>query len=524
MLKSVKSQITAAIALLVIVLLSATAYFVLSQKIKEIDHDIYDKALSFSELTNERIVRNYEQNYKEQAYAHFDREMADIYALNTDIKGVSIYNFQGEALVQAKGFELEKLEADDFERVQQVIPSLKIQGSGRILYIEKTDNEIRFTDSNGRAVEPLGDFEQIQDIIYPFRDQNNAQRAFVLRYFVSYDSLASRVQATTINIVMVALIGMVLAIALGGIVAGKITSPIKSLTQGATKIGSGDFKARVEIKSRSEVGMLADTFNKMAADLEISTQAKIEKEKLSRELELAGEIQRELLPQVLPNLENLDLAAGLISAEEVGGDCYDFVCQGGGNCLFYIADVTGHGVPAGLVAAINNALVPAYSESIHDIKELMIHLNAMLKQKMRPNVFMTMVMGHWDSKTMELSYTQAGHDPILHYKSSGDQVEELKHGGMALGMIPDVSKIMKTEKTKGAPGDVFVLYTDGIPEAWTNEKENLGMDRFKEIIKKNAKLKTAQDIYNAILADVKQFMGSYPQADDITLLVLKVRD
>ena len=221
---------------------------------------------------------------------------------------------------------------------------------------------MRYTNFNGRTVESIGVNERINDIVYPFRDSNNALRSFSVRYRVSYDALTKRVSETRNNMLILAAFGIVIALFTGGIIADKITSPIKKLSEGAEKIGSGDLETRIEVKSKSEIGQLANTFNQMATDLEVSTQQMLEKEKLTRELELAGEIQMELLPSTLPPVKNLDVAASLVSAEEVGGDCYDFLPIDEDNMLFYIGDVTGHGVPAGLVSAINNALVPAYME------------------------------------------------------------------------------------------------------------------------------------------------------------------
>lgn len=136
-------------------------------------------------------------------------------------------------------------------------------------------------------------------------------------------------------------------------------------------------------------------------------------------------------------------------------------------------------------------------------------------------MFMTMVMASWNKKTKKVTFTQAGHDPIVHYRASSKDVAELSVGGMALGMIPDLSKVVKPDSVALKKDDVLVLYTDGIPEAWQTETESYGMDRLKESINKNSTLKTAQQIHDAILKDVYDFMGEYPQADDITLIVVK---
>jgi serine phosphatase RsbU (regulator of sigma subunit) len=520
MLKSVKSQIVLGTSMVIIAILIVSTYFIINQKTKEISLDIFNNAVSFSELTHERVISDYESNYVQKAFANFDREMADIYSMNEDIKSISIFNYQGEVLYRPENAVLDKISDSDLERIQAVTPSAKTK-SGRVVYLDKNEGSLRYTDFNGRDVLPIGESEQIQDIIYPFRDSNNALRSYSVRYLVSYDALNTRVSQTRNNMIILALFGIVIALFIGGIIAGKITSPIKMLTEGALKIGGGDLGTRIYIKSEGEIGQLADTFNHMAEDLQKNTKDLVKKEKMTRELELAGEIQKELLPTKLPPISNLDLAVSLVSATEVGGDCYDFLMLDDNNLIFYIGDVTGHGVPAGLVAAINNALVPALMDQYKTTKDLIVHLNKILQKKTRPNVFMTMVMANWQINTAKLSFTQAGHDPIFHFSVQNNTVTEAGIGGMALGMTPDISAIVKTDYIKMDIGDVIVMYTDGIPEAWKDEKENYGSQRFKESVLRNCQLGTAQEIHDGIIKDVRAFMGDYPQADDITLIVAK---
>ncbi len=519
MLRSVKSQIILATSLIIIAILGATAYLVIDQKTKEINQDIFNKAVSFAELTHERVITNYEDNYLQSAFAHFDREMADVYSLNEDIVEASIYNYSGKALyeAEAKG----EIGSEDLDRIQAIYPSVKTT-KGRVVYLEKADPGFRSTNLNGQAVDSISDTEQIENVIYPFRDQSNIARSFSIGYTVTYDALFQRVRDTAIRIIVISIAGVLIALFIGYLVAHHITSPIKALTKGAAQIGTGDFTTRIPLSSKSEVGMLANTFNNMAADLEESTKAKIEHEKLAKELELAAKIQRDLLPKELPKIENLDIAASLSAATEVGGDCYDFIVkEKDGNLLFYIADVTGHGVGAGLVSAINNALIPSLMDTYDNTEDLVSNLNKILKMKTAPNIFVTSVIALWETSKNTLQYTQAGHDPILHYQSVNDTVAELAHGGLAMGMMEDIKDKLSTEEVQTEINDVFVLYTDGIPEAWKNEKESYGMDRLKASIKTYAKSKTAQEIHDAILQDVRTFMGDYPQADDITLLVVK---
>ncbi len=521
MLRSVKSQIIVATSLIIIAILGATAYLVIDQKTKEINQDIFTKALSFAELTNERIITNYEDSYLESAFANFEREMADIYSLNEDVTGVAVYDYKGANLYEANIRGV--LSDEDLERIQAIYPSVRTK-KDRVVFLEKSGEHLHwhYIDLNGRELEPIGNTEQIVDIIYPFRDQSQITRNYAVAYDVSYDSLLQRVQDTAMRIIMIAVIGVIIALLIGYIVAYGITNPIKALTKGATQIGSGDFSTRIPIKSKSEVGMLANTFNKMAADLEESTKAKIEHEKVAKELELAATIQSELLPKVLPKIENLDIAASLKAATQVGGDCYDFIpIQKDGNLLFYIADVTGHGVGAGLVSAISNALVTSLINHYDNTKDIVSELNKVLTMKTAPNIFVTSVMALWDTAKSTLQFTQAGHDPIMHYQAATGEVTILSHGGLALGMVPDITEKLTTQEVSAQPNDVFVLYTDGIPEAWKNENETYGMDRLKASVQTSSKLATAQEIHDAILNEVRTYMGTYPQADDITLIVIK---
>ena len=518
MLRSIKSQIILALSIIIIAILGATAYLLIDQKIREVNEDIFNKAISFAELTHERVINSFENNYQQQAYANFERELAEIYVLNQDIIGISIYSYDGTRLYTTDTYE----KKPELDRIQANYPSVKILGSGRVIYLEQIEDQLRYTNFNGKEVNPIQETEQILNILYPFHDPNNITRNFTINYRVSYELLNSRIQQTVLRIGAIAVGGIVVALFIGYILAYGITRPIKMLSKGAAQIGKGDLKTRIQLKSKSEIGMLASTFNEMAADLEVSTRAMIAHERTAKELELASKIQRDLLPATLPQISSIDIAASIDSATEVGGDGYDFIeMKKQSSLLFYIADVTGHGVGAGLVSAVNNALITALLDHYSNTHDLVLNLNKILKLKTSPSVFVTMVLVMWNIKNNTLQFTQAGHDPILHYQAKEEKVVKLAHGGMALGMIADVSKVIKTEEVAVKKGDVLVLYTDGIPEAWQSDTEIYGMERFMASVEKHGKLDTAQAIHDALIKDVRDFMGDHIQEDDITLMVLK---
>lgn len=189
----------------------------------------------------------------------------------------------------------------------------------------------------------------------------------------------------------------------------------------------------------------------------------------------------------------------------------------------YLGDVTGHGVPAGIVVSIANALIYNYSRDV-DVREILAQVNRILKVKTSSNMFITLVMVHWNALENQLKYVSAGHEQMIHFHASTGKVTLTPSGGLALGMLPDISKQLVEQVVPMEEGDCLILYSDGIPEAWKNDKEMYGMTGLKRAVSNYGKLENALAIRNAILSDVKEFMGDWKQMDDITLMVLKRTD
>jgi len=277
----------------------------------------------------------------------------------------------------------------------------------------------------------------------------------------------------------------------------------------------------VIIDSKDELGSLGTAFNQMARDLEKSLEARVYKERVGREVELARQVQKEIVPDKLPKLKGLDVAAGLVSATEVGGDMYDFIPVKDGS-LIYLGDVTGHGIPASIVGAIANSLFYSYSGS-GDLKKIICSVNDVLKEKTMATMFMTVCMLKWDFVAGRLTYVNAGHEPTLQFKAVSGEVVEGTKDGMAIGMVKSPQCPVNEVDPGFETGDVFVIYSDGLLEAWKNEKESYGMERLKVSVKVASAVKgaSAGSIKDAILADVAKFTGVYEQKDDQTILVLK---
>ncbi len=194
----------------------------------------------------------------------------------------------------------------------------------------------------------------------------------------------------------------------------------------------------------------------------------IEKQKIEQELSVAGSIQKKIIPEILPDIKDYDLAGINIPSKEVGGDYYDCKKLSDGRYALIIADVAGKGVPAALLVSTLNAALNAYLESDYSLTDIAFRLNKLIYGATPPDKYITFFIALLTPETGELEITNAGHNPIYLLNSNGE-ISELSTGGVAFGML-DMDLPYESEKLSIKPGERLILYTDGIPEAM-NEKE-----------------------------------------------------
>ncbi len=520
---SLKTKLVLTISALVVVLFILTAALFLGEKSKELTRDIYDQARSFAELTAPGIGNNYKLYLAEKSFVYFNREIRDTFQKLEDLADMQVIKYTGELVYDSKtekekqyeGSARQLSDAKMISQVQAKNPSVMTLDTKRAVYLKKDENGlIRYVDENEKPVQELTQNEKIEYLVQP------AGNDLSVVYYISYAKLQDRVNQTAMRGALLAMFGIGVGVLLAFLYAGTITKPLKKLTEGAAVIATGDFKHRVVVKTKDEIATLANAFNKMAAELEIGTKALVYKERVAKELELAAKIQKEILPKEIPKMPGLDISAGLLPAEEIGGDCYDFIKVSDNDLLMYLGDVTGHGVPSGIVVSVANALIYSYAAE-PDLKKLLSSVNRVMKDKTSSNMFMTLVMLKWNALRNEMKYVSAGHERMVHFHAKDQKVTLTPAGGVALGMLYDITNNLKEEQVILEKDDTLVIYSDGIPECWKNETEMYGIARLKRAVSEYSDLPTAFALRNALLADVKQFSGSYKQMDDITLIVLK---
>ncbi|MEK7547388.1 MAG: SpoIIE family protein phosphatase, partial [Patescibacteria group bacterium] len=539
---TIRSKLVLAISILVVVLFTTSAFLFVNEKKKELSNDIYVNSLAFSRLTAPTVAYDYDLYLKQGSFVYFNREMSRIFEQNDDISSLKIVSFGGEILYDSK-IDVDKVYEGDkrISKDPEFLDGIKSENifaktlDERVFFIAiDADGGISYVDKDEKPISFVMNEVLLEYLIVPANDK------YSVVYGIDYSNLEDRVDRMKERIIYLALFGIMLGVILSFVMSLQITKPIKQLVFGVEEIAKGNFKAHVDIKTHDEINFLGEAFNKMAVDLDLSVEAKLYKERVTRELELATQIQKQLVPAEgkIPKIEGIEISASLIPAEEVGGDIYDFIPLAGmersempnkqevrplgrtpliaKRMLMYLGDVTGHGVAAGIVSSVSNALLYGYSE-LKDLKKILVEVNRVLDVKTMPTMFMTMCLMDWDAVSGKFLYSSAGQEPIIHYSASGGKATVMSGKGVALGMMRDISPHVQVNEIDLQKGDYLVVYSDGIPECWKNEKENFGMERLVSLIENACKLDTSLAVRDKILGDVKTFASGYKQMDDITI-------
>jgi sigma-B regulation protein RsbU (phosphoserine phosphatase) len=275
---------------------------------------------------------------------------------------------------------------------------------------------------------------------------------------------------------------------------------------------SGQFGSAIEVILLQLA--LADRFRTLS----------LEHDMIKQSLDLAREVQQNLLPNKNPQMERLDIAGRSIYCDETGGDYYDFISSdkdGKGQLTIAIGDVSGHGISSALLMATVRSSLRQRLSQPGNAGGIISDVNRQLVQDVEDSgQFMTLFYLNIDASKMQACWVRAGHDPAIFYDSATDAFEELGGSGIALGIDGDwrYKEYLKTALDKG---QIIFLSTDGIWEACSPKGDMFGKERIYDIIRKNSSL-SANEIVNIILESLKRFQQSAQIEDDITLVVVKI--
>jgi DNA-binding NarL/FixJ family response regulator len=244
-------------------------------------------------------------------------------------------------------------------------------------------------------------------------------------------------------------------------------------------------------------------------------------ELLTRELVMAGRIQADILPEEAPIIPGWDVAAVLQPARETSGDFYDFMPLSVHKWGLVVADVTDKGMGAALLMALTSTLMRTYAARFPTLPAFTLStVSERILSDTRGGMFVTAFFGILETHTGRFIFANAGHPPgyLISLKKGRETVDRLVRTGMALGVSEDAR--WKQKSLRLEPGDVLVVYTDGITEAADQTGKSFGEERLLEVILARSRAR-AEEICSAVLEEVRRFTGSSPRQDDIALVVIK---
>jgi sigma-B regulation protein RsbU (phosphoserine phosphatase) len=289
-------------------------------------------------------------------------------------------------------------------------------------------------------------------------------------------------------------------------------------TQGVIGLADKESRDGIDNFVESDVRLLTNFGSQAGVAIENAKfyAESLEKERLERELSVAATIQRNILPDKPPTIENLEIAATTLPSRFVGGDHYDFI-QRGNSYVFTVADVSGKGIPAALLVSTLHATQKALLDTDQSPESLVSKISESIYNSSTSNKFITYFLINYIPEEKRIVTINAGHNPPLIISEDG-VLRKLTKGGLVLGLMPKV--VYESEETPIKPGDLLVTFTDGVTEAMDVDDEEYGDERLEALILAN-RTKSAQEIFDIVMSDVQEFAKGAPQHDDITLVIFK---
>ncbi len=340
------------------------------------------------------------------------------------------------------------------------------------------------------------------------------------------EAIESKISGSLISFIIIFVIIMILVFILVNRFANSITKPLTSLTRDVASISGGHLDYRATVYDNDEIGALAEKFNDMAQSLKEYitnlTAVTAEKERIGAELNVATQIQADMLPSIFPpfpDRNEFDIYATMTPAKEVGGDFYDFFLVDNDHLALVMADVSGKGVPAALFMVIAKTLIKNHAQlGEYSPANVLMRANEQLCEGNEAELFVTVWLAIIEISTGKGKAANAGHEhPVLRRKDGNFELVVYRHSPAVATME---GMKFKEHDFELHPGDTLFVYTDGVPEATDANEELFGTDRMLEALNKNPN-GSPKELLTAVKASVDAFVGEAPQFDDLTMLGLK---
>jgi serine phosphatase RsbU (regulator of sigma subunit) len=363
---------------------------------------------------------------------------------------------------------------------------------------------------------------RVIEALYPIAKRQKGELLAVIKLVISvertFDLIRAEYEKFTIRVILGFTVATLLLImGLLFFLRRRIIVPVLSINEGANQVASGNLEVQLRPSGSNEISNLMGSFNKMVEGLK-------QRDQMRRSLEVAMEVQQNLLPHRNPEIEGLDIAGKSVYCDETGGDYYDFIELGNvqdRQIAVVIGDVSGHGVSSALLMASTRAFLRQRSALPGTAADIVSDVNTQFSRDVAESgSFMTMFYLTIDRSDRSIRWVRAGHDPAVIYDPEHDAVAELKGSGIALGIDADFN-FDENSRSGLRPGQIILLGTDGIWEARNPEGVMFGKEPLYELLK-SSRDKDSSRIVEEILQALHEFQQGAAVEDDVTLIVIKL--
>ncbi len=364
-----------------------------------------------------------------------------------------------------------------------------------------------------------------QDIYYIVQNIKYQNRPFgSLHAGFSGERLQSDITSTRRSIFLVTGLAFLFAIAAVYLLSNYFVKPIQKLVDAVKRFGRGDLEGKITLTGAGEFDAIAQAFNEMTVKFKEAQANIVEQERMRKEMQVAQDIQHTLLPKHFPDIEGFDIATIYRAAKDVGGDYYDFVWIDENTLGIVVADVSGKGVPGSLVMTMIRTAIRLESRGNRSPVDILTKVNEFVTEDVRKGMFITIFLVVLDTRNRKISFSSAGHNPMVLYRKDEDKTFFLNPKGIPLGItLPEgvsFEENLSSENVRLKKGDMLVIYTDGITEAMNQQKQQFGINRYLEFIRDNSDL-SPEEFVEKFNDELQGFTAGAEQNDDITMVVIK---
>lgn len=360
------------------------------------------------------------------------------------------------------------------------------------------------------------DINGIHFLLMASPSEHESGLTWIIVTLVPESDFLAEIKAVHYRHIKIGGLAVLITLLFGVVVAIISIWPMMDLVAFVKRIDQGDLEQELKLEYSTEFVQLSKRMNAMAAGLR-------DRMRLRQSLVLAQEVQQNLLPSNKPKIKGLDITGHATYCDETGGDYFDFLTIAGQpdtTAAIAVGDVVGHGIAAAMLMATARGILRSRCRTPGTPADLLTHLNSLLVEDTGGDRFMTMLLMTVDAERKEMRWATAGHDAPIIYDPAKDRFSEVNGSGMSLGLVRGVA--YEEQRITGIrPGQLIMVATDGLWEAFNGDGEMFGKDRIRSLVRRFAKLPAAE-IGGRINAELSRFLGAKKPDDDLTFVIVKV--